>query len=114
MDSMVISAAFGIQYPQYSQYHYHFSISEAKPTTSICSENIEKDFSIPNTALMVIKNRVLEQEILWLESSCLERRMDIDFLPSLKCTRHNDRNERKGHMVTKNIDFHGPQCQMRH
>jgi hypothetical protein len=44
------SAAFGIQYPQYSQ--YHFSISEAKPTTLICSENIEKDFSIPNTALL--------------------------------------------------------------
>ena len=48
----IISAAFGIQYPQYSQ--YHFSISEAKPTTSICSENIEKDFSIPNTALFII------------------------------------------------------------
>jgi hypothetical protein len=45
------SAAFGIQYPQYSQ--YHFSISTAKPTTSICTENIEKDFSIPNTALAV-------------------------------------------------------------
>jgi hypothetical protein len=43
------SAAFGIQYPQYSQ--YHFSISTAKPTTSIYTENIEKDFSIPNTAL---------------------------------------------------------------
>jgi hypothetical protein len=45
-----VSAAFGIQYPQYSQ--YHFSISTAKPTTSICTENIEKDFSIPNTALI--------------------------------------------------------------
>jgi len=33
------SAAFGIQYPQYSQ--YHFSISKAKPTTSICTENID-------------------------------------------------------------------------
>ena len=43
------SAAFGIQCPQYSQ--YHFSISTAKPTTSICTENIEKYFSIPNTAL---------------------------------------------------------------
>jgi hypothetical protein len=44
------SAVFGIQYSQYSQ--YHFSISQAKPTSSICAENIEKDFSIPNTALL--------------------------------------------------------------
>jgi hypothetical protein len=55
--SFLSSAAFGIQYPQYSQ--YHFSISEAKPTTSIFSENIEKDLSIPNTALF-LRNRAIE------------------------------------------------------
>ena len=44
------SAVFGIQYSQYSQ--YHFSISKAKLTSSICTENIEKDSSIPNTALL--------------------------------------------------------------
>jgi hypothetical protein len=31
---------------------YHFSILKAKPTISIRTENIEKDFSIPNTALV--------------------------------------------------------------
>jgi hypothetical protein len=39
------SAAFGIQYPQYSQ--YHFSISKAKPTTSICTENIDDSEQLP-------------------------------------------------------------------
>ena len=32
-----------------------FQYSEAKPTTSICFENIEKDFSILNTALFARK-----------------------------------------------------------
>jgi hypothetical protein len=47
----ISSAVFGIRYSQYSQ--YHFSISKAKPTSSICTENIKKDFSIPNTALAI-------------------------------------------------------------
>jgi hypothetical protein len=34
-----------------SAVQYHFSISKAKLTSSICTGNIEKDSSIPNTAL---------------------------------------------------------------
>jgi hypothetical protein len=45
-ESQVDSAAFGIQ-------QYHFSILKAKPTISICTENIDFLFSIPNTALQV-------------------------------------------------------------
>jgi hypothetical protein len=61
------SAVFGIQYSQYSQYsQYHFSISKAKPTSSICTENIEKDFSIPTTAL-ADRKAASEQEMATLK-----------------------------------------------
>ncbi|KAN0076664.1 hypothetical protein V8E54_006806 [Elaphomyces granulatus] len=79
------SAAFGIQYSQ-----YHFSISTAKPTTSICTENIEKDFSIPNTALAPdARPSTLEfvpfieiMEIDWASSDTKASVQDIPATPS--------------------------------
>src|SRR5882762_10184301 len=38
-----------------------YSISKAKPTSSICTKNIEKDFSIPNTALPDVIDLLVDQ-----------------------------------------------------